>query len=424
MDIKHCSSYKNDSADSASILTLDGIRPQFVYEPSSGEEAAEILFYANRKCIPLCIFGGGTKIRQGAPLEESEWALSTQKLYSEPVVNVDDLIISTQAGVPLKELQGLLSQKNLFLPLDPAVSDETIGGSIAYGGGSSHRLGYGLVCDSVLGMTVALTDGKLYRFGGKTVKNVAGYDFGKLFIGSKGTLGLITELNLRIYAVPPSSKMLIVYVKNQNEVWETVKSIMELQPVVLEVYDSILMKELINHNEKIGYFLIAKYSGPVPSVEKKVKQTLEIARNNNLKMVHTFQAEEEKPIMEKRATIINCDKNNSDEESLVLKISVPPVEVSETIDKMEQISHLGSCEVRSMLMPGAGITYVFINGKGLKEILSDIEKSVAELNGTVILQSGPLSFRKEFSAKSWREWDLKIKEFFDPSKILNPGKRP
>lgn len=118
--------------------------------------------------------------------------LSTLGLRDEPEIKTDDLVVFVQAGVLLADLQRKLSSCGLFLPIDSEMPGVTIGGIVSFGESEIIR-------DLVLGMKVALLDGKVYHFGGQTVKNVAGYDVGKLFIGSKGTLGVITDLCLRVY---------------------------------------------------------------------------------------------------------------------------------------------------------------------------------------------------------------------------------
>lgn len=421
MDTNLCLSYKNDSD---SMLVLDGKAPEHILEPKTEEEVLQVLSYANKNILPLAIFGGGSKFSLGAPIQDVKWVVSTKRLHSEPNINIDDLIVVCKTGVQLKELQDLLAQKGLFFPADPGIFNETIGGLIACGGGDSHRMGYGLICDSVLGMRVVLPNGNIYRFGGTTVKNVAGYDVGKLFIGSKGTLGLITEVNLRVYALPPTSAMLVIHLKERSHVGKTVQSLMELQPTVLEVYDSSSAKKLLDTNEVSGFFILVKYSGPIPSVDKQVQETMDFLNRNNFTLIQSIESNEQELIWKKRAELLNCCINKDNPNSLSLKAVVSPVKINELADELQVIADDNSCRLELMYMPGVGIAYGTVEGDALKKYFQDVEAAIKGLNGLLHLQAGPISIRQEFYNKPWRDWDLKVKNFFDPNGILNPGKRP
>lgn len=171
---------------------LGGVIPSLVLEPKTGDQVARILAKAAVTGNRVAIAGGLSRFSAGAPLLSVNWLIRTLGLRQEPEIRADDMVVFVQAGVLLSDLQERLFSCGLFLPTGSDLPGATIGGTIAYGESP-------LIRDSVLGMKVALLDGKIYRFGGQTVKNVAGYDVAKLFIGSKGTLGVITELCLRVY---------------------------------------------------------------------------------------------------------------------------------------------------------------------------------------------------------------------------------
>ncbi|HNX93472.1 MAG TPA: FAD-binding oxidoreductase, partial [Syntrophomonas sp.] len=163
------------SAEELNGYQLDGLSPEYVVKPKNAAEAAQVLALAASSKTPAAVTGNGTKFVYGSPLQKLAWVINTAEMVSEPEIKADDLMVFAQAGLPLSVLQDQLKQKNLFLPVDIGTNGATVGGLLAHGGGSSHRLAYGLIRDMVLGLTVALTDGKLYKFGGQTVKNVTGY---------------------------------------------------------------------------------------------------------------------------------------------------------------------------------------------------------------------------------------------------------
>jgi len=426
------------STEELSGYQLDGMSPKYIAEPSTDEEVVQVLALAASSKTPLAVVGKGTKFCYGAPLEKIEWVLSTTSLVSEPIIKTDDLVAVVKAGVPLSVLQEQLNQKGLFLPIDTGVYGATVGGALAYGGGSSHRLGYGMIRDMVLGLTVALANGKVYKFGGQTVKNVAGYDVGKLFIGSKGTLGVITEVCLRVYALPPACKVLMAVTNNQDTAWKVAQSLNDFQPTVLEIYDLLLARQLfkLDKSLKTGCLLLAKYSGPVPAVDKKYQETLEIFDRYGVSLIKIFEDVEETRLWEKRANffeenvISSKDKVNNAVENAIdygfaqVKITIPPAQAFKMAQALEQIFQKYTTKKYAMYMPSLGIAYISFESSDYQQILMEIQALTGKLKGFMVLEKGPLSLRQEFYSNSWKTWDMKVKKFFDPEIVLNSGKRP
>jgi glycolate oxidase FAD binding subunit len=173
--------------------------------PGSPEEAAELLRSLGEAGKPLRPRGGGTKLDWGGLGEPTLVDLETGGMARILEHNVGDLTAVLQAGVPLAEAQAAFAEKNQMLALDPPLGrDEaaTVGGMVATADSGPLRHRYGGVRDLVVGISVALSDGTLAKAGGKVIKNVAGYDLGKLFAGSYGTLGLIVSVTVRLHPRP------------------------------------------------------------------------------------------------------------------------------------------------------------------------------------------------------------------------------
>ncbi|EGO62616.1 FAD-binding oxidoreductase [Acetonema longum] len=401
-------------------IVLDGKIPQYVAYPSSDKEAAQILSLAARTKTPLAVIGGASKFNAGTPLTDLEWALSTVNLNQEPVIKADDLIVQVKAGVALAELQNLLSRHNLFLPVDPGTAKATVGGMLAQGGGGSHRLKYGLVRDLVLGMTLALTDGKVYKFGGQTVKNVTGYDVGKLFIGSKGTLGVITEAYLRVYPVPPASEVLLGVARGLDAVWKAAKAMEEIEPAVVEIYDAPLAKRLYNLGSQgnVRYGILVKYAGPGPAVDKQYAETLAVFNQYGISLSKADVNDAE--IWEKREVMNTLDAFTPD--LIGVKIAVPRVKTRQMAEGLEAAAGQFGIEQLAMHMPAVGICQVWFTGKQWLEFMRALEGTARGLGGLVQLKTGDLSVRREFRIDSAQILDSQIKHFFDPEGVLNAGK--
>src|SRR5262249_45858493 len=153
--------------------------------------------------LAVCPRGSGTKRGLGSPPRRCDLIVSTERLDQVVEYAPANLTVVAQAGVTLASLQQTLAPANQHLPLDPPfASAATLGGIVATNASGPRRLGYGTARDLVIGTRVATTGGLLTRSGGRVVKNVAGYDLNKLYIGSLGTLGLIVEIGFKIAPRP------------------------------------------------------------------------------------------------------------------------------------------------------------------------------------------------------------------------------
>jgi len=181
--------------------TVGGVPARFVAAPASTEEAAAVLTAAARENLAVVVRGGGTKLDWGVPPRRLDLIVDTGRLTGVVEHAAGDLIMVARAGTPLAALD-LGGQQ---LALDTSLPGATIGGTVAAGTSGPRRMLYGTARDLLIGITVVLPDGRVTHAGGKVVKNVAGYDLGKLYTGAYGTLGLITECAFRLHPRPPAA---------------------------------------------------------------------------------------------------------------------------------------------------------------------------------------------------------------------------
>jgi glycolate oxidase FAD binding subunit len=171
--------------------------------PASSEEAAGALASASADGLGVRFQGGGTKLSWGRPVSDCDLVISTGELDRIVEHNVGDLTAVLDAGVPLASAQEAFAEEGQMLALDPPeVDGATIGGVVATGESGPLRHRFGAIRDLVIGIRAALPDGTVVQSGGKVIKNVAGYDLGKLFSGSFGALGMIVEVSLRLHPKP------------------------------------------------------------------------------------------------------------------------------------------------------------------------------------------------------------------------------
>ena len=190
---------------------VDGEVPPQVAEPDSPQAFADALKHASGERLPTVIRGGGTKLTWGRPPAAVDLVVSTTKLNRLITHRHGDLTATVQAGMTLRDLNAALNAERQWLPIDHAFDEATIGGIVATNDAGPSRHRNGTPRDLVIGITLALTDGRLVKAGGTVVKNVAGYDLGKLMSGSHGTLAGIVDVTFKLVPVPQSSATLVVW---------------------------------------------------------------------------------------------------------------------------------------------------------------------------------------------------------------------
>jgi glycolate oxidase FAD binding subunit len=194
--------------------------------PASTEEAAEVM----RRGLVVTIRGAGTKQDWGGRPSTVDLTVDTTRLTGVVEHAAGDLIVVVRAGTPLAELQAKLAPAGQQLALDDPLG-ATVGGTVAANTSGPRRMLYGTVRDLLIGITVVRADGVVAKSGGKVVKNVAGYDLGKLFTGSYGTLGLITECAFRLHPLPAATAVVTREVDTPAEAGRTVAEVLRAQVV-------------------------------------------------------------------------------------------------------------------------------------------------------------------------------------------------
>lgn len=216
---------------------VDGVVPTLVAAPSSTEETAALMRVAAEKGLAVVARGAGTKMGWGRPPERVDLVVETANMNRLVEHAAGDLIATAGAGLPLARLQEQLATAGQRLAVDEMVPGTTIGGLVAATPSGPRRMAGGSVRDLLIGLTVVRADGVVAHSGGKVVKNVAGYDLGKLMTGSFGTLGVLTEATFRLHPVPEAARWLGHPVASAAQAAEVIATVLHSQvvPAALEV---------------------------------------------------------------------------------------------------------------------------------------------------------------------------------------------
>jgi glycolate oxidase FAD binding subunit len=226
-----------DVSEATEADDVDGVRPGLVARPSSTAEVAEVMRAAAAHGLTVVPRGAGTKLSWGRPPARADLVVDLSAMDRVLDHAAGDLIAQTQAGTPLFRLQAALGEAGQRLAVDETVPGATVGGTLATAASGPTRLVHGTTRDLLIGVTVVRADGVVAKAGGRVVKNVAGYDLGKLVIGSFGTLVVATEAVFRLHPVPAECRFVTVPVADPEEAARLTRAVVHSQvvPGALEV---------------------------------------------------------------------------------------------------------------------------------------------------------------------------------------------
>src|SRR3984893_1217891 len=218
--------------------------PDVVVEPRSTEQVSRLLRFANERKIPVTARGAGYGYVGGCVPEHGGIAVGLIGMNRIKEIAVADGVAVVEPGVITGELQRQAGLCRLFYPPDPAsLKNSSIGGNIATNAGGPRCLKYGVTRDYVLGLEVVLADGTIVRLGGRTHKNKTGFELARLFVGSEGLLGIVTEATLKLLPLPPYRAALSIGFSSMKTAAQTIRAIFRagFLPCALEVADAFTL---------------------------------------------------------------------------------------------------------------------------------------------------------------------------------------
>src|SRR5215467_15237217 len=226
-------------------MQIDGLRPALLVRPGTRSETAQCLQICSRSGAHVIPAGLMTWLECGNPVRSADVVLSLSRMNRVVDYSPADLTIWAEAGMTMSDLERTTRKQNQWLPLDPP-GDGTVGATVACGSSGPLRFGFGTPRDYVIGLRLAHVDGTESKSGGRVVKNVAGYDLNKLYVGSFGTLAVITEVILKLRTVPETSATVIATAPEPQTIQSLASRIMagRLRPASLFVLNQAMASQL------------------------------------------------------------------------------------------------------------------------------------------------------------------------------------
>ncbi|MCX6600486.1 MAG: FAD-binding protein [bacterium] len=224
--------------------------PQVVVRPATTEQVRQIVLLANAERLPIVPRGGGTGLSGGALATRGGILLSLERMNRLIEIDERNMFAVVEPGLITQHFEEAVEARGLFYPPDPASRGScTIGGNVAENAGGPRALKYGVTKDYVCGLKIVTADGKIVSFGGKLLKDVAGYNMVQLFVGSEGKLGIITEITLRLIPLPRFRRTLLAPFDSLQDAAAAVPAIMNqgVVPCALEFMERECLKAIQDH---------------------------------------------------------------------------------------------------------------------------------------------------------------------------------
>jgi glycolate oxidase FAD binding subunit len=398
---------------------VDGVHPCVICSPANAAEVSAALRVCSETDAAVTPWGGGTAVKIGNLPERVEVVIDVSKLNH--MVEHDDanLTAIVQSGITLVASQKITAGARQFVPFDvPSPQRSTIGGIVAADLNGTRRVCYGSVRDLVVGMKVALPTGEHIKAGGKVVKNVAGYDMCKLFVGSLGTLGIITELTLRLTPLPEAETTLAVS-----------GSLPQVSEFAGEILDSVLLpsatvlwkSETSSSREAshLGWQMAVRVEGFAEQVDRHLRDLQLMAERLGLSMaVYTSAAHE-------KLWAGICDFPLLDHE-LAFRVMVPRSAVA---DLLHGVQDWNSTDSSPAIVADAAAGAIWIRSNQTKSaavLFAQLRSKAAEHKGHVVLVGAPADLKRDLDI--WGPTPeafflmRRIKQQFDPQRLMNPGR--
>jgi D-lactate dehydrogenase (cytochrome) len=267
--------------------TQTPVLPDAVAFIETTEEAARLLALCYAQQVPIVPWGAGTSLEGHVTPVRGGITLDLSHMTAVLGVSQADMDCRVQAGVTQEQLNTHLRDSGLFFPVDPGTSACTIGGMTATRASGTNAVRYGTMRENVLGLTVALADGRVIRTGGRVRKSASGYDLTRLFIGSEGTLGVITEIQLRLHGIPEAVSSAVCQFATLADAVETVIAILQMGiPVArMELLDDVQMGACIAYSKLEGLealpSIFFEFHGTEAGVAEQAQQAQDLAGGFN-----------------------------------------------------------------------------------------------------------------------------------------------
>ena len=409
-------------------FVVEGRTPAAVVFPGSVDEAAAVVRTAAGAHVPVIPWGGGTAMSLGAPPPDGALVVATRRLARLVEHEPGDLTVTVEAGSTLEALQTALGQRGQWLPLDPPQpARATVGGVLATNAAGPRRHGYGTARDLVLGVRVIGADGALVKAGGKVVKNVAGYDLAKLYIGALGTLGLVVDVTLKLRPRPEAEEVVAAAFADISGAARAAAALLgtPLSPHAVELTAPAAGHAAVPAGAAA---LLVGFDGLPATVGWQGDEAARLLRGAGATDVHRLPGPAGEAALAAPRDLAATTPNAL----AVAEAGVPPADVGDYLGAAQTMARTNGLHLGASAHAGEGILTLVLaaqgkpDGRAAIRVLAALRERARAGGGHLTLQQAPLGVKEAVGA-----WDppgpalglmRALKARLDPQGVLNPGR--
>ncbi|MDR3589210.1 MAG: FAD-linked oxidase C-terminal domain-containing protein [Negativicutes bacterium] len=416
--------------------------PDCVIAPVKTEEIAAVMKLANEYKFPVVPRGGGTNLSGGSIPLEGGVVIALHRMNKILEIDADNLTATVETGVITAALHQAVEKQGLFYPPDPqSMYMSTLGGNVAENAGGPRGVKYGVTKDYILGLEFVTPTGEVVRVGGKTIKNVSGYDLIRLFAGSEGTLGVITEITVKLLPLPEAKRTLLAMFDSLDAAAQTVSDIIKQRiiPTTLELMDQETM-QLIEAFKPSGLpldaagALIIEVDGSSAEVDRQIVKVADTCKACGAREVRVAANEAEATQLWTGRRSAFGALSRSCKAVLAEDATVPRSKVPEMVKRIKEIAAKYNLSMPTLGHTGDGNMHPqILIQKQDEEEMKRVDAAVDEIFQAALALGGTLSGEHGIgiSKQKYMDWQFSkagldmmraIKKAVDPGNILNPGK--
>lgn len=419
--------------------------PDLVIQPTTNEEVEKVVKYASDHHIPIVPRGNSTGL-MGANLSV-DGGISLDMIKMNKILSYEpnNLTMTVQAGIRLKDMEEFLADKPFTYMPAPAMHWATIGGNVDTNAGGLKAIKYGVTREHIRELKVVLANGKLYKFGAKAVKSSSGYSLKDLIIGSEGTLGVVTEVTVRLYPRPKEIINALIPYPTLTQAIKSVPAILASGVVpttvefmgrkVIDLWESYANQKF-PVSEGNGFIIVGIDAFTKGEVEAELKQVLETVKQFDAgkAVVLAADSDEAKLIWKAREELLLAIQKSTPMMDEV-DISVPINHIPDVLKRIDELEKEVGMRIPNFGHAGDGNLHIYLCSdddskevfdKKSKEVITELYKKAKEVDGNMSGEHG-IGYAREpyfedYYGKDYVEMLRKIKLAFDPNDIINPDK--
>ena len=417
-----------------------GMPPDAVAFVQSTEEVQSIVQVCARLQVPIIPFGAGTSLEGHFTAPHGGICIDISQMNQILEVNAEDLDCRVQAGVTRKQLNTYLRDKGLFFPIDPG-ADASLGGMTATRASGTNAVRYGTMRENVMGVTSVMANGEVVRMGTRARKSSAGYDLTRLMVGSEGTLGVITEVGLKLYGIPDSIKAGVCAFPSVEACCNTAIQVIQMGvPIArIELVDAEHIKAINAYSKlsmAVGPTLFVEFHGTAAGTQEQAEMFADIAGEFGAGPIEWATQEEDRAkLWQARHDAFWATKSlkPGKEESIATDVCVPISRLAECVVETQKDLEENNIYGPIIGHVGDGNFHVVVfcdrldeaEVKRVKAVYERLIKRALAMGGTCTGEHGIGSGKREYLAlEHGNGLDVMraIKAALDPLNIMNPGK--